>query len=117
MQRYSPRKPGSIWSRSNVDRVERLTVEGLMTPAGLALVEEAKRRGTWDEPWTDREPHPAPEDLEQALRRSEAWTAFEALPNSHRNHYVRHVEDAKRPQTREARIENVVRELGAEEPS
>ena len=42
MQRYSPRKPGSIWSRSNVERVDRLIAEGRMTPAGLALVEEAK---------------------------------------------------------------------------
>ncbi len=48
MQRYSPRKPGSAWSRSNVDRVERLIAEGRMTPAGLALVEEAKRRGAYE---------------------------------------------------------------------
>jgi len=46
--RFTPRKPGSAWSQSNVARVERLIADGAMTPAGMALVEEAKRRGTWD---------------------------------------------------------------------
>lgn len=55
-QRYTPRRPGSVWSRNNRDRVERLIAEGRMTPAGMALVQEAQRRGTWDAAWTDREP-------------------------------------------------------------
>jgi len=46
--RFTPRKPGSVWSESNVVRVERTIAEGRMTPAGQALVDEAKRRGTWD---------------------------------------------------------------------
>ena len=46
--RFTPRKPGSVWSEGNVARVERLVADGRMTPAGMALVDEAKRRGTWD---------------------------------------------------------------------
>lgn len=46
-QRFSPRRPGSVWAASNVARVERLIAAGRMRPQGMALVEEAKRRGTW----------------------------------------------------------------------
>jgi uncharacterized protein YdeI (YjbR/CyaY-like superfamily) len=47
--RFTPRRPGSVWSESNVARVEKMIAGGRMTPAGQALVDEAKRRGTWDE--------------------------------------------------------------------
>jgi uncharacterized protein YdeI (YjbR/CyaY-like superfamily) len=46
-QLFTPRKPRSSWSRSNVARVERLVAAGLMEPAGLAAVEDAKARGAW----------------------------------------------------------------------
>lgn len=61
LQRWSPRKRASGWSKANRSRAERLIAEGRMTPAGLAAVEEAKRRGSWAEaasvptakpPWT-----------------------------------------------------------------
>ncbi len=57
---------GSVWSESNVARVERMIAEGLMTPAGQALVDEAKRRGTWDEAASGRL-EVTPPDLEEAL--------------------------------------------------
>jgi uncharacterized protein YdeI (YjbR/CyaY-like superfamily) len=47
--RFTPRKPGSVWSESNVVRVERLIAEGRMTEAGMALVRAAKESGAWDE--------------------------------------------------------------------
>lgn len=50
IQRFSPRKPKSVWSRSNKDRVERLVGEGRMAPAGMAAVDQAKRNGSWDAP-------------------------------------------------------------------
>jgi uncharacterized protein YdeI (YjbR/CyaY-like superfamily) len=46
-QLFTPRRPRSSWSRSNVERVERLQAAGLMEPAGLAAVEDAKARGAW----------------------------------------------------------------------
>ncbi|MBE0529060.1 MAG: hypothetical protein IH629_07655, partial [Thermoleophilia bacterium] len=64
--RFTPRKPGSVWSKSNVERVRRMIAEERMTPAGMALVEEAKRRGTWDEAASDRL-EVTPPDLEAAL--------------------------------------------------
>jgi uncharacterized protein YdeI (YjbR/CyaY-like superfamily) len=44
---FTPRKPKSAWSESNVARVEKLTKAGLMRKAGLRTIEEAKRAGTW----------------------------------------------------------------------
>jgi uncharacterized protein YdeI (YjbR/CyaY-like superfamily) len=45
--RFTPRKPASHWSASNRERFERLSREGRMAPAGLAVVAAAKERGTW----------------------------------------------------------------------
>ena len=45
--RFSPRRPNSVWSQSNKDRVARLLRDGLMAPAGLAQVENAKANGQW----------------------------------------------------------------------
>ena len=64
--RFTPRKPGSVWSESNVARVARMIAEGRMTPAGMALIEEAKRRGTWDQAASGRL-DVTPPDLEAAL--------------------------------------------------
>ncbi|MEV0390422.1 hypothetical protein [Nonomuraea sp. NPDC050643] len=51
LQRFSPRRPRSAWSRRNVARVERLTRAGRMRPAGLAQVERAQADGRWDAAW------------------------------------------------------------------
>jgi uncharacterized protein YdeI (YjbR/CyaY-like superfamily) len=47
LQRFTPRRPRSNWSRINRDKVERLTAEGRMRPGGLAEVESAKADGRW----------------------------------------------------------------------
>jgi uncharacterized protein YdeI (YjbR/CyaY-like superfamily) len=52
LQRYTPRRPGSKWSRINIAKVEELSAAGLMRPGGLAEVEAAQADGRWDNPWT-----------------------------------------------------------------
>ena len=47
LQRFVPRRPRSNWSRINVEKIERLTAEGRMRPAGFAEVERAKADGRW----------------------------------------------------------------------
>jgi uncharacterized protein YdeI (YjbR/CyaY-like superfamily) len=111
--RFTPRKPGSVWSASNVARVERLIADGRMTPAGLALVEEAKRRGTWEQATSGRL-DVTPPDLEAALSGVPAAAArWVAWPASPRRQYVYWVLDAKRPETRSRRIADVVRRAAA----
>jgi uncharacterized protein YdeI (YjbR/CyaY-like superfamily) len=111
--RFTPRKPGSVWSESNVERVTRMIDAGRMQPAGLALVEEAKRRGTWEQGWSARL-DVTPPDLEAALAGVPAaaarWSEWPATP---RRMYVYSVLDAKRPETRARRIADVVRRAAA----
>ena len=115
--RFTPRKPGSVWSESNVVRVERMIAEGRMTPAGQALVDEAKRRGTWQDAASGRLAV-TPPDLEQALTaQPEAAAAWRAWPPSARRQYVYWVLDAKREETRARRVAEVVRRAAAGRPS
>lgn len=112
--RFTPRKPGSVWSASNVARVETMVAEGRMTPAGQALVDEAKRRGTWDEAASGR-PDVTPPELEEALAADPAalarWHAW--APSRRRRRYVCWVLDAKRPETRSRRVAEVARRAAA----
>jgi uncharacterized protein YdeI (YjbR/CyaY-like superfamily) len=111
--RFTPRRPGSVWSESNVARVERLVAEGRMTPAGMALIDEAKRRGSWDHAASGRFDI-VPPDLEAALAEVPAAAVrWERWPASPRRQYVYWVLDAKRPETRARRIADVVRRAAA----
>ena len=111
--RFTPRKPGSVWSESNVARVERMIADGRMTPAGQALVDEAKRRGTWDEAASGRL-DVTPPDLEAALAAEPAAAArWRAWAPSHRRQYIYWVLHAKRPETRARRVAETVRRAAA----
>ena len=111
--RFTPRKPGSVWSESNVERVRRMIAEERMTPAGMALVEEAKRRGTWDDATSGRL-EVTPPDLEAALAEVPvAQGHWSAWAPSHRRQYIYWVLDAKRPETRARRVADVVRRAAA----
>ena len=109
MQRYTPRRPGSIWSKSNKKRVERLIKEGRMTPAGMKKVEEAKKNGQWEKSYTSRAPVEIPEDLKKALGAVPmALKNFKGFPQSARFMYIHWINEAKRENTRTRRIHTVV---------
>jgi uncharacterized protein YdeI (YjbR/CyaY-like superfamily) len=108
--RFSPRKPGSVWSESNKRRVEKLMGEGRMTEAGLRLVEAARASGAWEDA-ARREALMLSPELAQALRAREgALAGFEALPPSRKKQVLWWVADAKREATRQKRLEAVVEE-------
>jgi uncharacterized protein YdeI (YjbR/CyaY-like superfamily) len=48
IQKFTPRRPRSLWSQRNIEKVAKLTAAGRMQPSGLAEVEAAKRDGRWD---------------------------------------------------------------------
>ncbi len=81
-QRYSPRKPKSIWSVSNINRVERLIAEGRMTPAGLVHVKVAKQNGEWDAAIAREDVSAIPTDLERALRKRLAGSTAKSANTS-----------------------------------
>jgi uncharacterized protein YdeI (YjbR/CyaY-like superfamily) len=113
MVRFTPRKPGSMWSPSNKARVERLIAERRMTPTGLALVEEAKRGGEWDKAEAREDVTAVPEDLAAALEADAmASAAWERLAPSHRKQYLYWIGEAKRAETRARRVAETVARAG-----
>jgi uncharacterized protein YdeI (YjbR/CyaY-like superfamily) len=105
---FTPRKPGSPWSKPNKMRLERLVAAGLMAPAGLAVLEKAKQDGSWT--LLDAiEELIYPPDFAQALAENPVADAnFRAFAPSAIKGILWQIEQAKRPETRLARIEKVV---------
>lgn len=110
--RFSPRKPGSIWSVSNIRRVERLRVAGKMTPAGEVKVRQAQESGAWEDAFRRERVDDIPPALERALREHRgAEEAYRALPVARRKQYLYWLQQAKREETRQKRIAKIVREV------
>lgn len=106
---FTPRKHGGNWARSNKARVEQLLAEGLMTPAGMAVIEAAKADGSW-EAIDDVEDMTVPDDLAAALAEDPLALAFwDALPPGQRKLSLYRINGAKRPETRAKRIAETVR--------
>lgn len=75
LQRYCPRRPKSVWSQINRDKVEALTKAGLMRPSGQAEVDKAKADGRWDAAYSVSKTE-VPEDLLAAIEADEAAAEF-----------------------------------------
>jgi uncharacterized protein YdeI (YjbR/CyaY-like superfamily) len=109
----APRKTRSAWSRPNKARVERLIAAGLMTDAGLAVIEAAKQRGTWTA-LDEMEEGVEPADLASALDADPlARQNWDAFPRSAKRVILEWISLAKRPETRLARVQTTVREAAA----
>ena len=109
---FAKRNPKSNWSRLNRERAERMLEQGRMTEAGLEMIETAKQNGTWTALEAVQD-SVIPQDLEQAFQKSEAaWKNFSAFPPSSKRIILEWILNAKRPQTRQKRIDETV-ELAA----
>lgn len=109
LQRMTPRRARSAWSRINVERVARLEAEGRMTPAGRAAVDAAKADGRWDRAYASAATAEVPPDLAAALAADPvARAAFDRLTSTNRYAILYRVQDAKRPETRQRRIADFV---------
>lgn len=105
--RLTPRKAGSVWSRPNKKRLERLLNTDLMTAAGLAVIERAKADGSWTF-LDDVEDLVVPPDLTTALIADGALGRFEALTPGRRKQLLFWIKSAKRGETRTDRIAKTV---------
>jgi uncharacterized protein YdeI (YjbR/CyaY-like superfamily) len=116
LQRFSPRRPRSRWSRINRDRAERLIAEGRMRPAGLAEVERAKADGRWAAAYESPSNMTVPDDLQRELdARPRAKAFFAELDSQNRYAILYRLEDAKKPETRTRRLAKFVAMLEAGE--
>jgi uncharacterized protein YdeI (YjbR/CyaY-like superfamily) len=113
---FTPRKPGSMWAKSNKDRVERLTAAGLMAPRGMAAVSAAKADGSWDL-LSAIDDLVVPPDLATGLAAEpDAAAAFEARSASERRMALYWIASAKRAETPARRVSGVVSAIVARGP-
>ena len=108
-QRFTPRRPRSIWSKRNRGFAEALIEAGRMEAAGLREVERAKADGRWDAAYDAPSTASVPDDLRSALDASPEAAAFFATLSSQNRYAILHrIQTAKKPKTRAGRIERFV---------
>ncbi|GHH69493.1 hypothetical protein GCM10018781_28080 [Kitasatospora indigofera] len=114
LQKYVPRRPGSLWSQVNVEKVAVLTAEGRMREPGLAEVRRAQADGRWARAYRSQRTATVPEDLAAALAADPAaGRAFRALDRTGRYLAVLPLLQAPTPEVRRTRLERTVLRLAA----
>ncbi len=112
--RFTPRKPRSTWSAVNVRRVGELTKLGLMHPAGVAAFERRSDDRTAIYSYEQRRTAKLDAEQERRFRaNSAAWTWFQAQPAGYRRTAAHWVISAKRPETRDRRLEQLIEDSAA----
>jgi uncharacterized protein YdeI (YjbR/CyaY-like superfamily) len=113
LQRYTPRRPRSRWSKRNRAKAIELIERGEMKPAGMREVARAKADGRWDAAYDSQSEAVVPDDLRLELERNPAARElFETLDSQNRYAILHRIQDAKRPETRARRIAKFVDMLG-----
>jgi len=112
LQKFTPRRPKSIWSKINTEKVERLIASGEMKPAGLKVIEAAKQDGRWEAAYASQKNITVPEDFQAVLNRNRKAKAFFAtLSGANRYAILFRIHNAKKPETRLKRIQQFVQML------
>jgi uncharacterized protein YdeI (YjbR/CyaY-like superfamily) len=116
LQRYTPRRSRSRWSRINREKAQLLIEAGRMRPAGLAEVERAKADGRWAAAYAGQRSIGVPDDLQRELdARPGAKAFFAELTGQNRYAILYRLQDAKKPETRARRLAQFVAMLEAGE--
>ncbi len=106
--RFSPRNETSRWSATNRKRAGKMIGAGLMTEAGHKAIRQAKRAGTWEVP-TETIDLSVPPELAEFLQKNEkAASFFESLAPSYRTQFTGWINMAKRPETRQRRLDETM---------
>jgi uncharacterized protein YdeI (YjbR/CyaY-like superfamily) len=106
LQRFTPRRPRSLWSKVNVEKANALIASGRMQPAGMREVERAKADGRWDAAYAPPSANHVPDELQRELDADPAVAeAWEKLDRQNRYAMQHRVATAKKPETRVRRAE------------
>jgi uncharacterized protein YdeI (YjbR/CyaY-like superfamily) len=104
LQKFTPRRSKSMWSKRNREHVARLIKEKRMMPAGSAQVEAAKKDGRWGKAYDASSSMTVPVDfLEELKRDRDAYTFFKSLNRANTYAIAWRLHTAKKPETRERR--------------
>jgi uncharacterized protein YdeI (YjbR/CyaY-like superfamily) len=108
MIRFSPRKPGSVWSAVNIRNVERLIKEKRMAPVGLKAYEARKEYRSGIYSYEQRSPELVEPYLTELKRNKPAWEFFRAQPPSYRKMMNWRIVSAKKEETRVKRLAQLI---------
>jgi uncharacterized protein YdeI (YjbR/CyaY-like superfamily) len=109
LQKFTPRRSRSGWSKLNTQHVERLVKTGEMTPAGMKAAESAKADGRWNAAYASPKNAVPPEDFLKALAKNKkAQAFFETLNRANIYAIVYRLQTAKKPETREKRMKLIL---------
>ncbi len=109
LQRFTPRRPGSNWSKRNREHVERLIDEGRMQESGMKHVNAAQSDGRWDAAYAPSSEMVIPADFLAALgERPGAKACYETLSRQHLFVICYRLQTAKKPETRQRRFEKLL---------
>ncbi len=112
LQKFTPRRPKSIWSRINCEKATALIAQGRMHPAGLRQVELAKADGRWEQAYGSQSKITIPADFQSELDKNpQAQAFFSTLDSANRYAILFRIETAKRTETRTARIQKFIEML------
>jgi uncharacterized protein YdeI (YjbR/CyaY-like superfamily) len=116
LQTFTPRRPRSKWSKRNTEHVERLIASHQMAAPGLKEVEAAKKDSRWQEAYDSFANTSIPSDFMEKLKTNEkALIFFETLNKTNRYAIAYRLQTAKKPQTREKRMEMIIEMLARSE--
>jgi uncharacterized protein YdeI (YjbR/CyaY-like superfamily) len=111
-QKFTPRKIKSVWSALNKRRVEKLSEQKLMTPAGIAIIDTGKKNGSWEQ-LDHVENFIVPPDLQKFFAKNKkVLKYFEGLGKFRQKQWLYRLHNAKLPETRAKRIADLVAEAG-----
>ncbi len=114
LQKFTPRRPKSMWSKRNREHVARLTKAKLMTPAGLAEVKQAKKDGRWEQAYDSPKNMQVPEDFLTELKKDTTTYAYFMTLNKANVYAIAwRLQTAKKPETRERRKQKLLDMLRA----
>ena len=109
LQRYTPRGARSVWSKINRAKALALIDQGRMQPSGLAAIEQAKRNGRWESAYDSFRTATLPAELRKALdRKPRAKAFFGKLSSQNRYAILFRIQTAKKPETKQKRIDEFV---------
>jgi uncharacterized protein YdeI (YjbR/CyaY-like superfamily) len=117
LQRFTPRRPKSLWSKRNRERVAQLIEEGRMTPPGLKQVEAAREDGRWNDAYDAQSAMTVPRDfLDRLSENEQALAFFETLNRANIYAIAWRLQTAKKPETREKRMQTILEMLAQGKP-
>ncbi|REL24029.1 bacteriocin-protection protein, YdeI/OmpD-associated family [Rhodohalobacter sp. SW132] len=112
LQKFTPRRSGSLWSKRNTEHIDRLINLGKMKPAGVREVEEAKADGRWEKAYDPPSEMTVPKDfLEELSKHPKAKEFFKSLNKTNTYAITWRLQTAKKPETRQRRMKKILKML------